>query len=314
MAASVQVREYSSSTTCSGEPSSSIDVVANACATVLGGGGGSYLASCTFGGAATLQYWGASSSCSGTADYIGSRNATNSCFPMYGSTLTPSYYATVTCDPDVCASGGCDSSGGGPKLCSLVSLPGGTTTEMKNSQPCPAGKYAALISTSFASAGAGSQSTFKLRVYNPAVSTGPFYVSGYGVTCFTSPWSEALGYVNRSQIAVSVECTLPQGQDCLLWGNIDIACYTDGLPGHPINGDWSSWSACNSTCTQTRTCTNPSPDNGGTDCTGDAFQACGDCSASGAINSASGHHVLGALHLLLSFFLAAAVFHAGKRA
>ena len=45
----------------------------------------------------------------------------------------------------------------------------------------------------------------------------------------------------------------------------------------PINGGWSAWSTPNSQCgysgTQTRTCTNPSPAYGGTDCSGPSTQS-----------------------------------------
>ena len=48
-----------------------------------------------------------------------------------------------------------------------------------------------------------------------------------------------------------------------------------------VNGgysEFSAWSACSADCgsgvqSQTRTCTNPAPANGGKDCVGDAFQA-----------------------------------------
>ncbi len=47
----------------------------------------------------------------------------------------------------------------------------------------------------------------------------------------------------------------------------------------PINGGWSAWSpsTCPVVCgtgTQTRTCTNPTPANGGNNCTGDSSQTC----------------------------------------
>ncbi|OGI85621.1 hypothetical protein A3A05_01710 [Candidatus Nomurabacteria bacterium RIFCSPLOWO2_01_FULL_41_12] len=50
-------------------------------------------------------------------------------------------------------------------------------------------------------------------------------------------------------------------------------------PGSPVNGGWSAWSACSvtacgSTGTQTRTCTNPLPSGGGADCSGPSTQAC----------------------------------------
>jgi hypothetical protein len=42
----------------------------------------------------------------------------------------------------------------------------------------------------------------------------------------------------------------------------------------PVNGAWTDWGACTS-CSQTRTCTNPAPSCGGSSCTGDATQSCG---------------------------------------
>ncbi len=49
----------------------------------------------------------------------------------------------------------------------------------------------------------------------------------------------------------------------------------DGKPA--VNGGWSDWSACNASCgsgIQTRTCTNPSPADGGAQCSGSASQSC----------------------------------------
>jgi len=54
----------------------------------------------------------------------------------------------------------------------------------------------------------------------------------------------------------------------------------------PVNGGWSSWGSCSATCgggTRTRTCTDPSPANGGADCVGSSRQECNtnDCPTTG---------------------------------
>ena len=46
---------------------------------------------------------------------------------------------------------------------------------------------------------------------------------------------------------------------------------------YSVAGGWTDWGVCSKTCgtgTQTRTCTNPTPANGGADCTGVLVQDC----------------------------------------
>jgi hypothetical protein len=73
-------------------------------------------------------------------------------------------------------------------------------------------------------------------------------------------------------------CSFPApkngGSNCV--GSSVQACNTQPCVT-PINGGWSTWSACSAACgggTQTRTCTNPTPANGGTSCAGVPSQDC----------------------------------------
>jgi len=63
----------------------------------------------------------------------------------------------------------------------------------------------------------------------------------------------------------------------------------------PINGGWSEWGTCSATCgggTQTRTCTNPTPANGGADCEGVLSQSCNTQSCGGGGGGGGGGSLL----------------------
>ncbi|MBI2141652.1 thrombospondin type-1 domain-containing protein [Candidatus Woesearchaeota archaeon] len=64
--------------------------------------------------------------------------------------------------------------------------------------------------------------------------------------------------------------------DCEDYGGCGSGCGDCTYDDVKVNGGWSGWSACSSTCggTQTRTCTNPSPACGGDDCSGSSSQSC----------------------------------------
>lgn len=82
-----------------------------------------------------------------------------------------------------------------------------------------------------------------------------------------------LSFGNSSQAVVLEEVEPFSGQQLV------VSPVTVAVAAGPVNGGWTDWSACSvtacgSTGTQTRTCTNPAPANGGAACSGASSQAC----------------------------------------
>lgn len=81
-------------------------------------------------------------------------------------------------------------------------------------------------------------------------------------------------------------------------------------PQPPVDGEWSAWSACLNG-TQTRTCTNPAPSNGGMPCIGATEQAC--VVPTPATHTPWWVYVLIGVGLLSVGFFAVDIFHQKKQ-
>ena len=105
------------------------------------------------------------------------------------------------------------------------------------------------------------------------------------VTVKQSPVNVSETLVNNGYSFISALCSGSSGSNGTLSGRT-ISGITVGdkdtiscvfYNKQSINGGWSDWSTCSASCgggTQTRSCTNPFPANGGTGCVGDATQSC----------------------------------------
>ena len=115
-----------------------------------------------------------------------------------------------------------------------------------------------------------------------AVSAAPVSAAGGYKTVKTSDFQPALAPSTTYYIHVNPNGYAPPGgdltYDCM--GNATRGwSFTTPPAVTPVNGGWTEWGTCSATAcgtagTQTRTCTNPAPANGGTNCTGEASKAC----------------------------------------
>lgn len=105
-----------------------------------------------------------------------------------------------------------------------------------------------------------------------------------GTSVYSAPSSDLCA----AGIASAVSGSGPWSWTCAgSGGGTDASCSAD----KKVDGGWSTWSTCSTVCgsgTQTRTCTNPAPQNGGAACSGVSSQACSNvCTCSGTLPSFS---------------------------
>jgi hypothetical protein len=108
----------------------------------------------------------------------------------------------------------------------------------------------------------------------------------------------------QSNQASSVSATFAgSGSQCIsiaAYGSLVVDCtaqsqneFVNYVP--MVNGGWSAWSVCSSTCgaagTQTRTCNNPVASGGGASCTGSATQSCTPSAACPSSGGDSGNSI-----------------------
>ena len=93
-----------------------------------------------------------------------------------------------------------------------------------------------------------------------------------------SSWSACSASCGGGTQIRSCNNPAPSGNGVPCTGVASQACNTNPCPStDPVDGGWSDFGACSVSCgggTQTRTCANPEPSNGGADCTGESTQPC----------------------------------------
>jgi len=94
--------------------------------------------------------------------------------------------------------------------------------------------------------------------------------SANGVSVYSAPAANLCSAGTASAVSGSG----PWAWTCAgLYGGTNASCSAS----KKVDGGWTAWSACSVSCgggTQTRTCTNPAPANGGAACSGSSSQSC----------------------------------------
>ncbi len=113
--------------------------------------------------------------------------------------------------------------------------------------------------------------------------------TSFGSNTFTaqsSPGRYSAAFSSTAQGNGGVYLTQYQGSGSVVVGSVNIPYMV--LP-QVVGGGWTDWSSCSVSCTQTRSCPNPSPSGGGASCSGSTSQSCtgGSCTPPTAILSAS---------------------------
>ncbi|XP_062608445.1 coadhesin-like [Saccostrea cucullata] len=236
---------------CSGESEETVPCNTQGCPAVDGG----------------WSSWGEWSTCSLTCGSGGKsreRSCTNPSPQNGGTDCSGESEETVPCNIQGCpAVDGGWSSWGEWSTCSLTCGSGGKSRERSCTNPSP--KYGG------ADCSGESEETVPCNIQGCPAVDGGWSSWGEWSTCSLTCGS---GGKSRER-----SCTNPSpqygGADCSEESEETVPCNTQGCPVNGGWGPWGPWSTCSRPCGGgnkhiSRSCNNPSPQNGGTDCGGPA--------------------------------------------